>query len=184
MPLESGSSKAVISRNIATEIRAGKDPKQAAAIAYSKAGKGDATVAVSGFADISDCALAAAESIIQKCDAGEKERMRKERDILEKRLKAAIASRDAEEIKEIREELEVLNGLISNGRNRNDAELPMSYFNVNCEGVDETGKKRTIEVARALKNPTTIKNAEDSAVRHLKKLGWTNVRVVSSRKFA
>lgn len=39
MPLEKGSSQEVISRNIATEIRAGKDPKQAAAIAYSVAGK-------------------------------------------------------------------------------------------------------------------------------------------------
>lgn len=39
--LEAGSSQAAISKNIATEINAGKDPKQAAAIAYSKA-RGDA----------------------------------------------------------------------------------------------------------------------------------------------
>jgi len=39
MPLKRGSSRKVISQNIATEIRAGKPPKQAAAIAYSKAGK-------------------------------------------------------------------------------------------------------------------------------------------------
>ncbi len=39
MPLREGSSKEVISANIATEIKAGKDPKQAAAIAYNKAGK-------------------------------------------------------------------------------------------------------------------------------------------------
>ena len=37
--LESGKSQKVISKNIATEIKAGKPPKQAAAIAYSKAGK-------------------------------------------------------------------------------------------------------------------------------------------------
>ena len=39
MPLKKGSSKKDISSNIATEIRAGKPPKQAAAIAYSVAGK-------------------------------------------------------------------------------------------------------------------------------------------------
>lgn len=39
MPLEQGSSREAISANIATEIRAGKDPKQAAAIAYSVAGE-------------------------------------------------------------------------------------------------------------------------------------------------
>jgi len=39
MPLKKGSSKKVISENIATEIRAGKPRDQAAAIAYRKAGK-------------------------------------------------------------------------------------------------------------------------------------------------
>ncbi len=37
MPLVAGHSKAAIAANIATEIRAGKDPKQAAAIAYDQA---------------------------------------------------------------------------------------------------------------------------------------------------
>ena len=41
MPLASGKSQATISKNIATEVRAGKPVKQAAAIAYSKA-RGDA----------------------------------------------------------------------------------------------------------------------------------------------
>lgn len=40
MPLKKGKSKKTISKNIETEIRAGKDPKQAAAIAYSVARKG------------------------------------------------------------------------------------------------------------------------------------------------
>jgi len=39
MPLKKGRSKKVISQNIRTEIRAGKPPKQAAAIAYRKAGR-------------------------------------------------------------------------------------------------------------------------------------------------
>lgn len=40
MPLKSGKSKKTIQANIKTEIAAGKPPKQAAAIAYSKARKG------------------------------------------------------------------------------------------------------------------------------------------------
>lgn len=39
MPLKKGSSKATVSKNIATEIKAGADPRQAAAIAYAKAPK-------------------------------------------------------------------------------------------------------------------------------------------------
>lgn len=35
MPLEQSSSEEALSKNIETEIKAGKDPKQAAAIAYS-----------------------------------------------------------------------------------------------------------------------------------------------------
>jgi hypothetical protein len=37
MPLAKGGSQETISKNIKTEINAGKDPKQAAAIAYSQA---------------------------------------------------------------------------------------------------------------------------------------------------
>ena len=40
MPLRSGSSKKTVSANIRAEIRAGRPPKQAVAIALSKAGKG------------------------------------------------------------------------------------------------------------------------------------------------
>jgi hypothetical protein len=39
MPLVKGRSKRVIAQNIRAEIRAGKPPKQAVAIAYSVAGK-------------------------------------------------------------------------------------------------------------------------------------------------
>lgn len=39
MPLKSGKSNRVVSENIRREIHAGKPPKQAAAIAYSKAGR-------------------------------------------------------------------------------------------------------------------------------------------------
>ena len=43
MPLQPGSSQAVISANIAELIRSGHPPKQAAAIAHSHAGKSRAT---------------------------------------------------------------------------------------------------------------------------------------------
>ncbi len=39
MPLATGSSKKTISKNIATEVTAGRTREQAAAIAYRKAGK-------------------------------------------------------------------------------------------------------------------------------------------------
>jgi len=42
MPLKPGSSKKVVRSNIRKEISSGRKPKQAVAIAYSKAGKAKA----------------------------------------------------------------------------------------------------------------------------------------------
>jgi hypothetical protein len=39
MPLAKGSSRKVISQNVRTEIKSGRPPRQAVAIAYSVAGK-------------------------------------------------------------------------------------------------------------------------------------------------
>jgi hypothetical protein len=44
MPLKKGKSRKVISENIATEIRAGRKPAQASAIAYSKARESSPTL--------------------------------------------------------------------------------------------------------------------------------------------
>ena len=55
MPLQSGSSKETISKNIGTEVRAGKPQRQAVAIAFSKAGKSRKTgeaIDVTGFSNI------------------------------------------------------------------------------------------------------------------------------------
>lgn len=62
MPLEKGSSQEVISKNIATEIRAGKPRDQAAAIAYNEAGIDAACQAV-------DSITAACDALGTRCDA-------------------------------------------------------------------------------------------------------------------
>jgi hypothetical protein len=60
MPLKEGSSAETRSENITTEIRAGKDPKQAAAIAYAKA-RGDTVPA--GLETVIDAVCAMCDSV-------------------------------------------------------------------------------------------------------------------------
>jgi len=62
MPLATGSSRAVISRNIATEIRAGKKPAQAEAIAFSKARRDSVAARV-------DAMVAATDALVKRMDA-------------------------------------------------------------------------------------------------------------------
>lgn len=62
MPLQSGSSREVISANIAKEVRAGHDPRQAAAIAFSKA-RGDTP---------SGQLMSALDAVVTRFDALEK----------------------------------------------------------------------------------------------------------------
>lgn len=75
MPLEKGSSEATISKNIATEIDAGKPRDQAAAIAFSEAGKsrndnaGKAAEAVARFGTLSD-RLSRLDSRMEKLGKG------------------------------------------------------------------------------------------------------------------
>ena len=76
MPLEAGKSQAVLSRNIATEIRAGKPQAQAAAIAYldPTTERGDVTIGKDNpmqphaFTDLA----AKVDAFCTKCDALEK----------------------------------------------------------------------------------------------------------------
>lgn len=79
MPLEAGSSREVISRNIATERRAGKPEDQAVAIAMRKAGKsrdddlgGDGAIAMD--AARLDAVMGACDSLSRRWDAFEKAR--------------------------------------------------------------------------------------------------------------
>ena len=65
MPLETGSSQATISKNIATEVRAGKPVKQAAAIAYSKA-RGDENAS---WHERLDSLVSACNTLVKRCDA-------------------------------------------------------------------------------------------------------------------
>ncbi len=69
MPLESGSSQKVISDNIKTEIEHGKDPKQAAAIAYSKSGEGKDNMADE---EKKDAPVKDAEGTAEKKEGGAK----------------------------------------------------------------------------------------------------------------
>ena len=65
MPLENGKSQAVVSRNIATEVSAGKPVNQAVAIAYSKA-RGDENVS---WHDRLDGLVSACDALVKRCDA-------------------------------------------------------------------------------------------------------------------
>ena len=82
MPLKEGSSQATISKNIATEIRAGKPPKQAAAIAYSKARGDDCDLneqirarydddRQDGYVRIIDSVMKACDDLERRLDAAE-----------------------------------------------------------------------------------------------------------------
>ena len=67
MPLESGTSKAAFSKNVATEMEAGKPQKQALAIAYSKK-RGDAETETKGEQASEDARMSAIEGRLSKVE--------------------------------------------------------------------------------------------------------------------
>lgn len=67
MPLEKGTSKEVISQNIATEVRAGKPQKQAVAIAYNVA-RGDMDERLDQMIAATDALARRVEDLVLKID--------------------------------------------------------------------------------------------------------------------